>query len=77
MRLSQLISANDNMVIRYAVEVDSTSNDRKHEYQKKLGIMQIVDEDGNLIFHSGDGVYRQGDQYHQRHVHSLSAYAEK
>lgn len=36
MRLSQLISANDNMVIRYAVEVDSTSNDRKHEYQKKL-----------------------------------------
>lgn len=36
MRLSQFISANDNMVIRYAVEVDSTSNDRKHEYQKKL-----------------------------------------
>lgn len=43
MRLSQLINANDNMVIRYAVEVDSTSNDRKHEYQKKL------DQAGNLM----------------------------
>lgn len=63
MRLSQLINANDNMVIRYAVEVDSTSNDRKHEYQKKLGIMQIVDEDGNLIFHSGEGAEKCGGGY--------------
>ena len=42
MRLSQLINANDNMVIRYAVEMDSTSNDRKHEYQKKLDQLLLI-----------------------------------
>lgn len=43
MRLSQLIHANNNMVIRYAAEADTTDSNRKYEYQKRL------DQTGNLM----------------------------
>lgn len=60
MRLSQLINANDNMVIRYAAEVDCSDNDRKHEYQQKLDqagnlMMEPVKDIISLAFYMKDG----------------------